>query len=155
MPAPLKVKLSTSEDLTLEQLSLANTIAKRTKQRAIALRLSHQGWSVKEISRYLKCAPQTVRKTFHRWTDQGLSGLWDLPRSGRKTSWNQEDWKCLEKWLESEMAYTARQLAAKLFEERGVSLGAEQIRRLLKKKVVLEKDEEKTASDDEFAGTRS
>ncbi len=43
MPAPLKVKLSESENITLEQLSLANAIAKRTKQRAMVLRLSNQG----------------------------------------------------------------------------------------------------------------
>ena len=35
MPSFLQVKLSESEDQTLEQLSLANTVPKRTKQRAI------------------------------------------------------------------------------------------------------------------------
>jgi len=74
MPAPLQVKLSESEDITLEQLSLANSITKRTKQRAIALRLNNQGSSVDKISNYLKCSPQTVRKTIHRWETKGLMG---------------------------------------------------------------------------------
>ncbi|AOY80605.1 helix-turn-helix domain-containing protein [Moorena producens JHB] len=140
MPAALQVKLSESEDITLEQLSLANSIAKRTKQRAYALRLNNKGWSVDKISNYLKCSPQTVRKTIHRWETKGLMGLWDLPRSGRKPSWKEEDWQCIEKWLESECSYTSKQLAEKLQRERQIKLGAEQIRRILKKKIGVGKE---------------
>ena len=46
MPSFLHVKLSQNEDKTLEELSLANTVPKRTKQRAIALRLSNRGKTV-------------------------------------------------------------------------------------------------------------
>ena len=134
MPAPLQVKLSESEDLTLEQLSLANSIPRRTKQRAIALRLNNQGRSVEEVSHYLKCAPQTVRKAIHRWDEVGLMGLWDEQRPGRKRRWNEEDWRYLKKCLEEECSYTSLQLAQKLKQERKVELGAEQIRRILKKK---------------------
>ncbi len=144
MHPPLQVKLSESEDITLEQLSLANAIAKRTKQRAMALRLSHQGWSVTQIGDYLKCTPQTVRKTIHRWETQGLMGLWDNPRSGRKRSWDEEDWQYLEKCLNEECGYTSKQLAEKLEPERQVKLGAEQIRRILKKKLALEENKKAT-----------
>ncbi len=140
MPAPLKVKLSESEDITLEQLSLANAIAKRTKQRAMALRLSNQGGSVTQIGDSLKCTPQTVRKTIHRWETQGLMGLWDNPRSGRKRSWDEEDWPYLEKCLKEECSYTSKPLAEKLEPERRVKLGAEQIRRILKKKIGVGKE---------------
>lgn len=140
MPAPLQVKLSESEDITLEQLSLGNGIAKRTKQRAMALRLKNQGWSVEKISNYLKCAPQTVRKTIQRWEGKGLMGLWDLPRSGRKRTWKEEDWNHLEKWLKDDCSYTSKQLAEKLNQERQIKLGPEQIRRMLKKKIGVGKE---------------
>ena len=155
MPAPLQVKLSESEDLTLEQLSLANSIAKRTRKRATALRLSHQGWSVSKIGEYLKCAPQTVRKTVQRWEKKGLMGLWDLPRSGRKPLWKEEDWQCIEQWLQEECSYSAKQIGERLKRERKIALGAEQIRRILKKKMALEKNEKKTAFTHESPRSRS
>jgi len=43
MPAPLRITLSPTEATTLEELSYANGVARRTKQRAIALRLNAQG----------------------------------------------------------------------------------------------------------------
>ena len=52
MPAPLKIKLSEDEDLTLRELSVAQSLPKRTRIRAMVLRLSNQGWSVAKISNY-------------------------------------------------------------------------------------------------------
>ena len=92
MPAPLKVTLSEHEDLTLRELSLAKTIPKRTRIRAMVLRLNNQGWSVPKISHYFHWAPETVRVALKRWLKQGLVGLWDLPRSGRKPAWKESDW---------------------------------------------------------------
>lgn len=134
MPAPLKVTLSESEDLTLRELSIANNIPRRTKSRAIAVRLNHQGWSVAQISLYLGWANQTVRVAISRWKKSGLRGLWDLPRSGRRRKWFEEDWQIMEKWLQESRGYTSKQLAQKWSEERGIKLGEEQIRRILKKK---------------------
>ena len=134
MPAPLKVTLSKHEDLTLQELSLAEAIPKRTKMRAMVLRLNNQGWSVAKISHYFHWAPETVRVALKRWLKDGLMGLWDLPRSGRKPSWKEEDWKLMEKWLNEERGYTAKQLAQKWSELRKINLGSEQIRRLLQKK---------------------
>jgi len=80
------------------------------------------------------CLPNRQRNdsTIHRWESKGLIGLWDNPRSGRKRSWNEEDWQCLERWLKEECSYTSKQFAKKLEREHQVKLGAEQIRRILK-----------------------
>lgn len=40
MPAPLKIKLTPEEDRTLLELSAAEGVPRRTKYRAIALRLN-------------------------------------------------------------------------------------------------------------------
>lgn len=143
MPSFLQVKLSESEDQTLEQLSLANTVPKRTKQRAIALRLSNRGKRVNQIQEYLKCGAKMVRQAIHRWEEKGLTGLWDEKRVGRKRRWTAQDWQIIEQCLEQQRAYTSKQLAQKLKEETAVELGAEQVRRILKKKTGDGKESEK------------
>ena len=134
MPAALRITLSENEDLTLRELSLANNIPKRTKSRALAVRLNHQGWSVAQISSYLAWAPQTVRVALKRWKHLGLAGLWDKSRSGRQPRWSELDWQLIEKWLREPRGYTSKQLAQKWQSERQINLGSEQIRRILKKK---------------------
>jgi hypothetical protein len=53
MPAPLRITLSPTEAVTLEELSYANGVPRRTKQRAIALRMNAQGWNVPDIAEHL------------------------------------------------------------------------------------------------------
>jgi hypothetical protein len=43
MPAALKITLTTEENQTLQELEVAQTVPRRTKQRATALRLSSTG----------------------------------------------------------------------------------------------------------------
>ncbi|MEH2463547.1 helix-turn-helix domain-containing protein [Nostoc sp.] len=100
----------------------------------IALRLNAHGWNVPQVVEYLGWAQQTVRQTIKRWQSQGLGGLQEAPGRGKKRSWQQEDWQVVEKYLEQNRRYSTRQLSQKLFEERQIELGAEQIRRLLKKR---------------------
>lgn len=134
MPAPLRITLSSTEATTLEELSYANGVARRTKQRAIALRMNAQGWNVPDIADYLGWAQSTVRHTLERWNTIGLMGLWDAPRPGRKRTWQAEDWQVIEALVQEPRRYSARQLSQKLLEQRQIALGQEQVRRILKKK---------------------
>ena len=127
MPSFLQVKLSQSEDKTLEELSLANSVPKRTKQRATALRLNNRGKTVNEIKDYLKCGAKMVRQAIHRWEEKGLAGLWDEKRVGRKRKWTPQDWQTIEKCLWEQKSYTAKQLAQKLKQEAGVELGSSKL----------------------------
>ena len=78
-----------------------------------------------------------VRKAFHRWQDDGLYGLWDLPRAGRTPKWSSADMEYLvEKIEHSEETFNSRQLAAALEEARSVKLSRRQLRRVLKKKTI-------------------
>lgn len=138
MPAPLRVKLSAEEDRTLRELSSANGVPVRVKQRAIALRLNAHGWNVRKIAEYLEWGQQTVRETIGRWQRGGLGGLWEGSGRGKKPRWQESDWQALQQWLEEPRRYSARQLSQRLAAERGIDLGAEQVRRILKKKLLLE-----------------
>ncbi len=58
--------LAVEEDRTLHELSSANGVPIRVKQRAMALRPNAHGWNVPKIAEYLDWAQQTVRKTIVR-----------------------------------------------------------------------------------------
>lgn len=134
MPAPLHISLSQEEDRTLRELSCAGGVPHRTRQRAIALRLNACGWKVSQIAKYLDWIEQTVRDTIRRWQQDGLGGLWEAPGRGRHRQWSGEDWQALEQRVNEPRRYSAQQLSYKLETERQVHLGAEQVRRILKKR---------------------
>ncbi|MBW4680077.1 MAG: helix-turn-helix domain-containing protein [Microcoleus vaginatus WJT46-NPBG5] len=137
MPAPLKLSLTDEEDRTLRELSYADGVAKRIKQRATALRLNASGWNVAQIAMHLDWAPQTVRETIHRWQKRGLGGLWEAEGRGRHRRWSPADGEALEEWVNEPRRYSAAQLSRKLADQRQVELGKEQVRRILKKKTTL------------------
>ncbi|MEK0194143.1 helix-turn-helix domain-containing protein [Microcoleus anatoxicus] len=83
-------------------------MAARTKDRAETVRLSAQRWRVEKISHYLKCSPNTVRSTLHRWKEKGLEGLWDAPRPGRNPKWLTSDIAAIEEKLEIASRYFQR-----------------------------------------------
>lgn len=146
MPAGLKITLTLDEDRTLEELELAKEVPRRTKRRASVLRLNSRGWTVKAIADYLGWAESTVRQTIHRWNKSGLLGLWDASGRGKKATWTDEDWQVLKQWLDEPRSISSRQLSQRLARERQVFLGAEQVRRILKKKLVLEKTKKETSN---------
>jgi hypothetical protein len=49
----LKIVLTDEEDRTLRELSYANGVPQRVKQRATALRLNASGWRVPQIAVHL------------------------------------------------------------------------------------------------------
>lgn len=134
MPAPLSIRLNDEEDRTLYELSVADGVPKRTKVRAMVLRLSASGWGVAQIADHLQQAPQTVRQTIDRWQTGGLGGLWEATGRGKKRCWQEADLKAVEGWLEEERSYTSQQLSEKLTKERGVNIQAKWLQRLLKKR---------------------
>lgn len=133
----LTVTLSSAADQTLLELKGAAGIPQRTKDRAEAIRLTHRGWRTEQIAEYQNCQVATVRKAIHRWQDNGLYGLWDLPRAGRPPRWSSADIEYLvEKIERSEETFNSRQLAAELEEARAIKLSRRQLRRVLKKKTI-------------------
>lgn len=138
---PLRVFLTSEQERTLFELSKAANVPQRTRDRASALRLSSMGWKVEKIALYLKWASSTVRSTIHRWKKLGLIGLWDAPRKGRQRKWQPENIEEITKKLDKEQrTYNTRQLLEMLATLNGVYISERQLRRILKKKLLMEKN---------------
>lgn len=150
MPAPLRIKLNKSEENTLSELRKASSVPYRTRDRAQMLKLNAQGKNVPEIAQMFNCHEHTVRMTIRRWETKGLAGLWEVKGRGTKPKWKAEDIEYIETCLREERTYNSVQLARKLKQERAVDLSSDRLRRILTKKISLEKNqtkpEEKTKS---------
>ena len=127
----------------MKELELGKEVPRRTKHRASVLRLNSRGWTIKampsarlsQIADYLGWAESTVRQTIHRWQKSGLLGLWDASGRGKKATWTDEDWQVMQQWLDEPRSISSRQISQSKPRERQVYLGAEQVRRILKKAV--------------------
>jgi transposase len=74
----------TEEELkTLRAWSNSGRQEKRLVDRARIILLSAEGISDMEITRRLKTRPNTVGKWRKRYSEQGVAGLYDAPRSGK------------------------------------------------------------------------
>lgn len=135
MPAPIKVSLSEEEDQQLLNVQQHPQTPSRVRYRAEIVRLNAYGWSVSQIADYQKLSSDTVRKSLHNWSNQGLEGLWEAGGRGRKKGWKEEDIQYWEIIIEQEQrTYNSKQLAEKLKPDRGVNLSPDRIRKLLKKR---------------------
>ena len=135
MGARLGIILTAEEDRTLHELRLATTVPQRVKDRAEVIRLSHQGLYVEKIATYFSWNVRTVRETLNRWKNDGLGGLWDAPHPGAQRRWQPDDIEYLERCLrEEQRTYNSQQLAQKLEKDRNVTLSADHLRRVLKKR---------------------
>jgi len=54
------------------------------------IQLACQGKTIPEIVTETQCAPNMVRKWFKRFSDQGLTGVNDAPRSGAPSRYTAE-----------------------------------------------------------------
>ena len=85
MPAPLKIHLSEEEDRELLEFQKIDAIPPRVRERAEIIRLNHHGWTVAAIAKYKQKSPHTVRTSLHRWSNQGMKGLWDWSNHGHSS----------------------------------------------------------------------
>ena len=120
--------MSEEEDQELLEFQKIDGIPRRVKERAEIIRLNHHGWTVSAIANYQQKSPHAVRASLHRWSNQGIRGLWEKTGRGRKRNWKEEDIKYLELCLEkNERTYNAAQLCQKLAKEQGVTLSCDGI----------------------------
>jgi transposase len=91
MPKILRVREMTPEELTtIHRLAHSRTEAARLVERARIVWLSHQGQRVPAIARELGREEYTVRLWLRRFTDRGVKGLADAPRSGAPPTYSPE-----------------------------------------------------------------
>lgn len=135
MGARLQIVLTAEQERTLYELCSATTVPQRVIERALMLRLSHQGLYVEQIAAFTHRNVRTVRESLNRWKDNGLGGLWDAPHPGAQRRWDDSDLDYLESCLrEQTRTYNSRQLADKLKQERNVTLTPGHLRDVLKKR---------------------
>ena len=60
MPVPLRIILTPEEDYTLSELRQAQSLPKRTRDRAQILRLNAQEWNAPAIARIFECHQYAV-----------------------------------------------------------------------------------------------
>jgi len=122
--------LTEEEAHVIPKLARSQTASARLVQRAQIIHLASQGKTIPEIVTETQCAANMVRKWFKRFSDQGLAGLNDAPRSGAPSRYTAEN-KALvvttARTRPSELglayrSWTFERLAAYLQEQRGVQM---------------------------------
>ena len=92
MYPPLRLRALTEEETrVIGKLVRSQTASVRLVQRAKIVQLASQGQTIPQITAELGCAANVVRKWFKRFSEQGLAGLNDAPRSGAPTRYTAEN----------------------------------------------------------------
>jgi len=82
MRPPLRVQLRGYKLVRLESM-YSQTRCARTRLRIQMVLLSDEGYSVEEIAQITRQSEHTVRRWLHRFVEDGCSGLYEAPHSGR------------------------------------------------------------------------
>ena len=84
MPKTLKFML-TESDLEIVVRAVKSDKRPEVRQRAMGLRLLHEGQTPKEVAELMAVSQPTVYDWHHRWQENGLEGLANRPKSARYT----------------------------------------------------------------------
>ena len=139
MPKKLTYQL-TEEGLRELVEAIKHDKRPEVRQRAMGLRLLHEGKVPKEVAEFLSVSQPTVYDWHHRWQDQGLDGLANRPKSGRPVKANQKYIEILEQVVDQDpqqlgyafSIWTTERLRLHLKAQTGIELKPTQFRALLK-----------------------
>ena len=110
------------------------------RQRAMGLRLLHEGKTPKEVAELLSVSQPTIYAWQHRWQAQGVEGLANRPKSGRRMKATPEYVALLEQVVDQDpqalgyafSIWTTDRLRLHLKDKTGIELKPTQFRALLK-----------------------
>jgi len=108
-----------------------NSEKHRTRQRAHAILLSSDGFSVDEIAKICRVDRDTVSRWIDKWEQLGIEGLKDKPRPGNPGTLTQSE-KQLVIELCKETPRSIPSIIAALFEKTGKHVSDSTIKRILK-----------------------
>lgn len=74
----------------------------RVRQRSQAILLSNRGYKIPDISLLLESHRDRVSAWIDRWHQEGITGLYDQPRSGRPMIYNDDDVTYLKQVLDKQ-----------------------------------------------------
>jgi transposase len=139
MPRALNFTLCESE-LELAAKAVKTDKRPEVRQRAIGLRLLHEGHAPKEVAQIMSVSQPVVYDWHHRWQANGLEGLANRPKSGRPRKADRSYVERLETVIEQDpqdlgysfTLWTADRLRQHMEKETGTRLGSTKFRALLK-----------------------
>ncbi len=103
----------------------------QVRQRAHALLLSFQGYSVKELSKILNRSRITIYRWFYAWERQGLVGIYDQKGRGRTQKLNPGQQEKVQGWAK-EFPKNLNKVCALVDEQFGITVSKQTIKRVLK-----------------------
>lgn len=127
-------ELSFAEINTLQDMHRNHPIH-RVRVRAHALILSNNGYAIKDIADICDMTRQTVSSLTDRWSEKGIAGLYDAPRSGRHCILSPEDEEFVHE-LTDQHPRSLNIIIATLEDQRGKKVSRSTVRRVIKKKKV-------------------
>jgi putative transposase len=91
MPALAKrIEIDVDDRAKLERIVRSGTAQVRVVERAEIVLQAAEGYSAAQIGRMLGCSENTVQKWRSRYEREGISGLDDMPRSGKPLVYSQK-----------------------------------------------------------------
>lgn len=102
------------------------------RQRAHFLILALQEVKIEELIKFLLVSYKTIYNWLNRWESEGMVGLYNKPRRGRKRTFNPAQEERIREWALQEPRQLKKVLQL-VKEEWGIEISAETIKRILKK----------------------
>lgn len=128
-----RVHLTDAQRAELQRRAHASGIAPRTRDRLEMVRLAAAGFSIPKIAALLQISEPRVRYWIKRFLDGGFDALPDQPHLGQASSLTPAILTALKAELaKGDRTWNARQIAAWVAEQHGVSLSLRQLARRLK-----------------------
>jgi transposase len=129
----------TDEQLKVLETAITSSPHPEVRQRAIALRLLHQGQSLDQVASVVLVTVNTLYAWHKRWREHGLDGLQDCKRTGRPAKADQRYRDELARLLEVDpptlglpfTIWTINRLRVYLSETTGILLSYTRFRSLL------------------------
>lgn len=135
-------ELNDLSKLWLEEIEKSPLESNRTRSRAQAIRLSDEGFKIKEIMKICGISHKTACGWIEQWEKRSFDSLLEASRSGRPPTIPLEKEESVMKMIQKE----PRQLKSvleDLSQEIGVKVSKKMLRRILKKKAFLGSEFEK------------
>jgi transposase len=140
MRQPLKLRaLTAEEEQMIHTLARSRVASVRLVERAKIIEQASLGKTIKEITVLLHLKDATVRKWFKRFSEQGVAGLEDAPRSGAPLTYTVENRAVVLEVAASAPAkldqpfhcWSLKRLQIYLKEAKGLTMKVSRIRQLL------------------------